>query len=47
MNAGLYNLGDKQYWQWGDVRSISEDSTSLGRYTQPGRYAAVNLVWEI
>ena len=47
VNAGLYNLGDKQYWQWGDVRSISEDSTSLGRYTQPGRYAAVNLVWEI
>ncbi|NQD91285.1 TonB-dependent hemoglobin/transferrin/lactoferrin family receptor [Pseudomonas sp. CrR25] len=47
VNAGLFNLGDKQYWQWGDVRSLNENSPGLGRYTQPGRYAAVNLVWEI
>lgn len=47
LNAGLFNLADKQYWQWGDVRSLSENSPSLGRYTQPGRHAAVNLVWEI
>ncbi|MDH1265560.1 TonB-dependent hemoglobin/transferrin/lactoferrin family receptor [Pseudomonas sp. GD03944] len=47
VNAGLFNLGDKQYWQWGDVRSLTENSQSLGRYTQPGRHAAINLIWEI
>ena len=31
VNAGLFNLGDKQYWQWGDVRSLTENSASLGR----------------
>jgi len=50
VNAGLFNLTDKKYWQWGDVSqsgTLSESSASLGRYTQPGRYAAVNLIWEI
>lgn len=47
VNAGLFNLTDKQYWQWGDVRSLTENSQSLNRYSQPGRHAAVNLIWEI
>ncbi|WP_017936851.1 TonB-dependent hemoglobin/transferrin/lactoferrin family receptor [Zestomonas thermotolerans] len=47
INAGLFNLADKQYWQWGDVRGLSENSPGLTRYTQPGRHAAINLVWEI
>ena len=47
VNAGLFNLTDKQYWQWGDVRSLTENSPSLGRYSQPGRHAAFNLIWEI
>ncbi|AYC31681.1 TonB-dependent hemoglobin/transferrin/lactoferrin family receptor [Pseudomonas cavernae] len=47
VNAGLFNLTDKQYWQWGDVQGLDSSSPSLGRFTQPGRHAAVNLVWEI
>ena len=47
LNAGLFNLTDKKYWQWGDVRGLTENSPSLDRYTQPGRYAAANLIWEI
>lgn len=47
MNAGLYNLTDKKYWQWGNVQGLTDDSASLDRYTQPGRYAAANLIWEI
>ena len=47
VNGGLYNLTDKQYWQWGDVRGLSTSSAGLGRYSQPGRYAAINLIWEI
>ncbi|BAN50610.1 TonB-dependent hemoglobin/transferrin/lactoferrin family receptor [Metapseudomonas resinovorans] len=47
VNAGLFNITDKEYWQWGDARGLTENSPSLRRYTQPGRHAAVNLVWEI
>ncbi|RJG10485.1 TonB-dependent hemoglobin/transferrin/lactoferrin family receptor [Pseudomonas cavernicola] len=47
VNAGLFNLTDKQYWQWGDVQGLDTNSPSLGRFTQPGRHAAVNLIWEI
>ena len=47
LNAGLYNLTDKQYWQWGDVQGLTSSNVNLERYTQTGRYAAVNLIWEI
>ncbi|MHC8365647.1 TonB-dependent receptor [Pseudomonas sp. ZT5P21] len=54
INAGLYNLPDKKYWQWDDVRgydSVGEASVTqpanLDRLTQPGRNFAVNLVWDI
>ncbi|AHL73666.1 TonB-dependent receptor [Stutzerimonas stutzeri] len=54
LNAGLYNLTDKTYWLWDDVRGY--DSTgeagflapaNLDRLTQPGRNASVNIVWSI
>lgn len=47
VNAGLFNLGDKQYWQWGDVRGLSSLNQGIARYSQPGRHAAVNFIWEI
>lgn len=54
LNAGLYNLTDKKYWQWDDVRgydNVGEASVTqpanLDRLTQPGRNFAVNLVWDI
>ncbi len=54
LNAGLYNLTDKTYWLWDDVRGY--DSTgeagflapaNLDRLTQPGRNASLNIVWAI
>jgi hemoglobin/transferrin/lactoferrin receptor protein len=54
VNAGLYNLGDKKYWLWDDVRGY--DSTgeagflapaNIDRLSQPGRNASVNVVWNI
>lgn len=54
VNAGLYNLTDKKYWRWDDVRGY--DSTgeagatspaNLDRLTQPGRNFGVNVVWNI
>lgn len=47
VNGGLYNLTDKQYWQWGDVQGLDSNSVALDRFSQTGRYAAVNLIWEI
>ena len=54
VNAGIYNLTDKKYWLWNDVRgydSVGEASVTqpanLDRLTQPGRNFAVNLIWDI
>ncbi|VVM87744.1 TonB-dependent receptor [Pseudomonas fluorescens] len=54
ISAGLYNLTDKQYWLWDDVRGydgVGEaaviNPANLDRLTQPGRNFAVNLIWDI
>ena len=48
LNAGLYNLTDKKYWNWDDVRSYdSVGPANLDRLTQPGRNFAINVIWDI
>ncbi|MFT0868648.1 TonB-dependent receptor [Pseudomonas sp. CAM1A] len=54
VNAGLYNLTDKKYWQWDDVRGYDAlgeagvtQPANLDRLTAPGRNFAINLVWDI
>ena len=54
LSAGLYNLTDKKYWLWDDVRGyngLGEAAVvapaNLDRLTQPGRNFSVNLVWDI
>ncbi|MFJ3482398.1 TonB-dependent receptor [Pseudomonas sp. NPDC090202] len=54
VSGGLYNLTDKKYWLWDDVRGydgVGEAGVTapanLDRLTQPGRNFAVNLVWDI
>ncbi|MDU8432596.1 TonB-dependent receptor [Pseudomonas syringae pv. actinidifoliorum] len=54
LNAGLYNLTDKKYWRWDDVRGydgVGEAGVTapanLDRLTQPGRNFSVNVVWDI
>lgn len=54
LSAGLYNLTDKKYWLWDDVRGydgVGEAAVlspaNLDRLTQPGRNFAINLVWDI
>ncbi|MFJ4141369.1 TonB-dependent receptor [Pseudomonas sp. NPDC089734] len=54
VNAGLYNLTDKKYWLWDDVRgydgvgeAAATSPANLDRLTQPGRNFSVNLVWDI
>lgn len=54
VNAGLYNLTDKKYWQWDSVRGYDglgeagvTQPANLDRLTMPGRNFAVNLIWDI
>lgn len=59
VNGGLYNLTDKKYWQWDDVRKYAmvgsngvgeaavTQPANLDRLTAPGRNFAINLVWDI
>jgi hemoglobin/transferrin/lactoferrin receptor protein len=54
VNAGLYNLTDKKYWRWDDIRGydgVGEAGVTapanLDRLTQPGRNFAINVVWDI
>lgn len=54
VSAGLYNLADKKYWQWEDVRgydgtgeAAATAPANLDRLTGPGRNFSVNLVWDI
>ncbi|MNF67142.1 putative hemoglobin and hemoglobin-haptoglobin-binding protein 2 precursor [compost metagenome] len=54
LNVGLYNLTDKKYWLWDDVRGYdgvgeagAVNPANLDRLTQPGRNVAINLVWDI
>lgn len=37
VNAGVFNLFDRKYWLWPDVRAILNPGASVDRYTQPGR----------
>jgi hemoglobin/transferrin/lactoferrin receptor protein len=43
LNWGVFNLGDKQYWQWNDVLLQEASSALLPRLTQPGRNASVTV----
>ncbi|WP_449434674.1 TonB-dependent receptor [Pseudomonas putida] len=54
VNAGIYNLTDKKYWQWDDVQRYDglgeagvTQPANIDRLTMPGRNFAINLVWDI
>ncbi|MBA6116034.1 MULTISPECIES: TonB-dependent receptor [Pseudomonas] len=54
VNAGLYNLTDKKYWQWDSVRAYDGQGeagvtqpANLDRLTMPGRNFGINVVWDI
>jgi hemoglobin/transferrin/lactoferrin receptor protein len=44
--AGLFNIADRKYWLWSDVRSLTNISAGFDRYTQPGRTYGVNARWK-
>ena len=48
LRAGLFNLADKKYWKWEDIRGLTKNGMSalpasgLDRYAQPGRNVSVS-----
>lgn len=43
LNAGLFNLTDRKYWDAGTLPMVSGQSATLDRYTAPGRSLSMNL----
>ena len=43
VDAGISNLGDRRYWQWGSVRGIAPDAREIDLATQSGRAFMVSL----
>ncbi|WP_322787383.1 TonB-dependent hemoglobin/transferrin/lactoferrin family receptor [Sphingopyxis macrogoltabida] len=43
LRAGVFNILDKKYSWWSDVRGLGAASTVTDAYTQPGRNASVSL----
>ena len=44
LNVGIYNLTDKKYWRWADVRGLAGTTQIADAYSQPGRNVRVSLV---
>ena len=44
---GIFNLGDRKYWQAGSVRGRSASDLTLDRYTEAGRHlsSSISLNW--
>ncbi len=43
IHAGIFNITDKEFWEYEDVRGLSADSDQLGRYTQSGRNYSLSV----
>ncbi|MDE8652996.1 TonB-dependent hemoglobin/transferrin/lactoferrin family receptor [Novosphingobium album (ex Liu et al. 2023)] len=43
LRAGIFNILDRKYAWWSDVRGLAATSTVTDAYTQPGRNASVSL----
>ncbi|MCW3837174.1 TonB-dependent hemoglobin/transferrin/lactoferrin family receptor [Sphingomonas canadensis] len=43
LRAGIFNITDRKYAWWNDVRGLSDTSTVKDAYTQPGRNGSVSI----
>lgn len=46
LNAGLFNMFDRKYFAWSDVRNLSATYQQIDAYSQPGRNAAVSVKYQ-
>jgi hemoglobin/transferrin/lactoferrin receptor protein len=47
LDLGLYNLADRKYWEWADVRGRLASDIAIDRFTRPGRSVQATLVLEL
>ena len=47
LRAGLFNITDKKYYEWNDIRGKTSDYAGLDRLTQPGRNVSISVKWDI
>lgn len=47
VRAGVFNITDKKYFWWSDVRGLSATSVVQDAYSQPGRNAGVSLSFSL
>jgi hemoglobin/transferrin/lactoferrin receptor protein len=43
LNFGVFNLFDRKYFQWADVRDVAANTSSLDAYSQPGRNFSISI----
>ncbi len=46
VNGGVFNIFDRKYLLWADVRDLSPDYGQIDAYTQPGRNASVSFKYQ-
>jgi hemoglobin/transferrin/lactoferrin receptor protein len=46
VNGGVYNIFDRKYLLWSDVRDLSPTYAQIDAYTQPGRNASVSFKYQ-
>ena len=45
INAGVFNLTDRKYWDWSDVRNEAANAAVIDRYTRSGLNASANAIY--
>ena len=43
LRGGVFNITDRKYFWWSDVRGVAAASNVIDAYSQPGRKAALSL----
>lgn len=44
LRVGVFNIFDRKYWWWSDVRGVADGSITTDAFTQPGRTVNASLV---
>lgn len=46
LDAGIYNIADKKYWEWETARRQVSSGGGQARLTEPERHAKVGVTWD-
>ena len=46
LNAGIFNVFDRKYFAWSDVRNLTATTTTVDAFSQPGRNATVSVKYQ-